>query len=868
MIRWNGKDYSPRRFGQSQINQSIEELMKPLSEKKFKGNVWRAHIIGDVQPTSTAEPVSSPTPTPTLTQTNTPTTTATLTPTPTNTPSSTPSPQAVRWVASNGTGTIEGYSITSSGTTWTATEPSTDGARNFIFGIATDGTNWGAAGDYQDPTTLQYINISYYSNNGYEWLTGNTSPDTIVGNAVVELATNGSIWLLGGTSSYNEILLSGFTSLGYSYDRITYSAATITTLPGMSKPNNVNAFAYDGNMWLAGTTATGSTNTPTRIIYSYDGINWSGQTNTTFSGNTASLAYGNGRWVAASALGSSLAKLVVSYDGFNWSASTNATNSTLFGTTLSPNNVIFFDNKFVATTSANSGATTHLIIYSLDGLTWSAATDTKTLMPRGISHIASNGNVLIATSFTGTTGNAVTTYISNNGINWSANTSNINTVFTGTSAVSTIASNVMIQPPPNPTPTPTNTATNTSTPTPTNTGTPTLTQTPTNTGTPTQTQTPTQTNTETPTNTPTNTLTPTPTLTPFNGSFLVVTGSTACASCLTPSSSIRFYSNTGTLELFSYVYLDAEFTQIVPDETYFRDTNDTNPDRVYGVTNTSFPSQITTISPLGCTFCITPTPTITSTQTPTLTQTPTNTETPTQTPTNTSSPTPTPSSVPFSPSGLTNLQLWYISTSGASVSSWTNYGLLGGAVSQGTASRQPSVVSSTLGSYSGTAMSFSSQDFMIQNFTSMSFSAITIFSVHRQTSSNGQYGVAFGPGTIQSYTASGIQLRTNHNPSTIVMGALDTNNLDNRPVLFIASGDTAAYDAEWLAGSAGIKTGTKIADGTSTTETSHQFGIDPGTPTSGSATIFEYLVYNRKLSETEYNNVIDYLKTKYQYSTW
>jgi hypothetical protein len=102
MIRWNGKDYSPRRYGKAVINQSIEELMKPLSEKKFKGNVWRAHIIGDVQPTGTAIPDTTPTPTPSNTptgtpgpspsptQTSTPTTTLTSTPTPTTTLTATP----------------------------------------------------------------------------------------------------------------------------------------------------------------------------------------------------------------------------------------------------------------------------------------------------------------------------------------------------------------------------------------------------------------------------------------------------------------------------------------------------------------------------------------------------------------------------------------------------------------------------------------------------------------------------------------------------------------------------------------------------------------------------------------------------------
>jgi hypothetical protein len=33
-------------------------------------------------------------------------------------------------------------------------------------------------------------------------------------------------------------------------------------------------------------------------------------------------------------------------------------------------------------------------------------------------------------------------------------------------------------------------------------------------------------------------------------------------------------------------------------------------------------------------------------------------------------------------------------------------------------------------------------------------------------------------------------------------------------------------------------------------------------------TIFEIIEYNRKLDATEYNTVMDYLKTKYNYASW
>jgi hypothetical protein len=493
-MKWNGRTYRPAnaQYITKKKPFDFQEALKPYGEKELP--VWNAIVA--VNNETSAQPVASPTPTPTITSTQTPTPTNTNTPTPTNTntptPSSTPSPQSVLWVGANGNGDIEGYSITSSATTWTRATVS--GSTSLFYGLATNGSRWSAAG-----FTTGTNKGTWYSDNGYEWITGQNITSLFDQN-IGEVATNGSVWLIGGTSSYNG-QATGATSVAYSYDGITYSATNITVQSGVAKPQQIASFVFNGSTWLAGGSSTGTTANRTVLMTSDDGANWSGIPNTFFTGSTAisSLAYGNGLWVAASSV-LGLGKLSASNDGVNWTASTNASNATLFSTTHSARDVIFFNNKFVATTGSNSGATTHQIIYSLDGLTWSACTDTKTLIPRGLSHIASNGNVLIATSTTGATGNAATTYISNNGINWSANTGNVNVVFTGTSAIQTIASNVMIQPPPNPTPTPTATVTQT----------PTLTQTPTNTETPTQTPTTTTTLTATPTNT--SSPTPTPSL--------------------------------------------------------------------------------------------------------------------------------------------------------------------------------------------------------------------------------------------------------------------------------------------------------------------------------------------------------------------
>ncbi len=46
-FNWGGKKWRPANVpkGQPKINQSIDELLKPLSEKKWKGNVWGSEIM-------------------------------------------------------------------------------------------------------------------------------------------------------------------------------------------------------------------------------------------------------------------------------------------------------------------------------------------------------------------------------------------------------------------------------------------------------------------------------------------------------------------------------------------------------------------------------------------------------------------------------------------------------------------------------------------------------------------------------------------------------------------------------------------------------------------------------------------------------
>jgi hypothetical protein len=434
------------------------------------------------------------------------------------------------------------------------------------------------------------------------------------------------------------------------------------------------------------------------------------------------------------------------------------------------------------------------------------------------------------------------------------------------------APNELNPPPPSPSPTKTQTPTPTQTPTntPTNTSTPTNTPTPsiTASNTPTQTQTqtpsktptqtPTNTQTQTPTNTTTKTQTPTPTQTPTNTRTETPTPTNTRTQTPTPTTTTT---------------LTATPTQTA--------SNTPTP------TLTKTPTQTPTPS-ITASQTQTPTPSITAsqTQTPTQTQTSTNTPTPsitasqtmtptnTSTPTNTASLTPTPTStIPFvSPSGLTNLQYWFMSNSGttlgasSAVTNWNNYGLLGGTVNQGTAAAQPFLVYRNLGSYSGNTIGFvNSGDGMAGSFTSTIFSANTMFAVIQTTqttiddmvirlsgSTNNSRALQIGIGGVSNTQSSNKGLSTN--------GSLTIGNR-----LISSSGTSTSFlgQVNDVLGTSGATTLTGV------TVTQLQFGSIPRDNVTNQYTnVYEFICYNRTLTSTEYEQVLNYLKTKYQYNTW
>ena len=262
---------------------------------------------------------------------------------------------------------------------------------------------------------------------------------------------------------------------------------------------------------------------------------------------------------------------------------------------------------------------------------------------------------------------------------------------------------------------------------------------------------------------------------------------------------------------------------------------------------------------------ITPSPTETNTPTPSVTQTNTPSVTPSLTPTNTNTPTPSSTPATFNPSSLGNLQYWFMSNTGFTTSTWTNYGLLAGSITQGTATFQPSAVSTTMGSFTGTAIQFASRDVMSGTFTSTNFSAQTCFLVMKRVAASTANKLAY---TLTSnYSVQAEVGSSGPFPGRINAAGVGRNFTypASGNVLVTTSGTTTAAD--------NYVNDTLISTSNSTYSpvnavTQFQVGNDPGSSNSSDFRIFEILTYNKVLNSSEYNQVVNYLKSKYQYSSW
>jgi hypothetical protein len=210
-----------------------------------------------------------------------------------------------------------------------------------------------------------------------------------------------------------------------------------------------------------------------------------------------------------------------------------------------------------------------------------------------------------------------------------------------------------------------------------------------------------------------------------------------------------------------------------------------------------------------------------------------------------------------------------MSNSGASVSSWTNYGTLGGSAAQSVGVNQPTIITGgTLGTYTGQTIQFNTDPcFYSGNTTSVNIQSNTSYLVYKPyNSSNDSWGVYLysGANTSSAYDNwfSATSGRTAMNKGVYYTSRND-NNVNGNPYLIVSSASTS-----------GITATSNDVLGSSGTTFVTQFQTDNfkiGAPTGSNLQkiqIFEWLYYNRQLTSTENTNLINYLKTKYNYNTW
>ena len=420
---------------------------------------------------------------------------------------------------------------------------------------------------------------------------------------------------------------------------------------------------------------------------------------------------------------------------------------------------------------------------------------------------------------------------------------------------------------PSPSNTPSQTATSTQTPTPTQT----QTQTPTTTTTLTATQTPSETPTQTPTETATQTPTETATQTPTPTTTLTATPTSTETSTPTPTP-----TNTETATPTQTQTQTPTTTTTLTATPTSTETSTPTPTP----TETATPTQTQTQTPTTTTtLTATPTASVTATPTPTTTLTATPTQTSTVTPTNTTTTTPTPTPTrPFLPSDITDLYQWFDTSVGSNITtrvsggntfveSWT--GRTGGySVSQTTAGQQPQLVAGAYGfPFSGITFSGGNDHLSgIAGNVAIPTGNTTFVVGYALNETNALlFDVAASGGTNETTTS--LYVNANIVQMRSVGGSSSFNNWNTRSkypkLLGATSGNTSTRSGSLndtvQSSTATFTSGNNYATIRFSTDT-------PIAPSNG--TIFEVLVYNRVLTQTEANNVLTYLKSKWDYNNW
>jgi len=279
------------------------------------------------------------------------------------------------------------------------------------YGLSWNGKMWIVVGTIN--------NTIMYSNNGINW-TGLGSTIFNVGKTV---HWNGSIWVAGGQSSTTGII-------AYSYDGLSWNISNTDTFSA-----SVNSIYWNGSIWVAVgeggiSTFTGSiplgsniltvtspvSGTPIKANMVIRGTNIPNDTYivSQISGTPGGIGtYTVSNPITVIAVNTNITgihqSLAYSPDGINWTGVPFTFGS---DTLASCNGVSWGKDKFVAVgETSSSSATSGIIIYSYDGITWKTASLTIFTF-KGLC-VTNNGKIWVAG---GEGGNTIA--YSSNGINW------------------------------------------------------------------------------------------------------------------------------------------------------------------------------------------------------------------------------------------------------------------------------------------------------------------------------------------------------------------------------------------------------------------------------------------------------------------
>jgi len=207
-------------------------------------------------------------------------------------------------------------------------------------------------------------------------------------------------------STENFMVATGYGTydIVYSYEGSNWFGATSNIFTGN---NNISGQGYawgvgwNGTMWVA---AGNGSNT---LAYSSDGKTWTGVASSPFPDYAWSVAWNGNVWVATGGSdGTAECSIAYSYDGMNWTAA-DTSSSLIFS--YGGFGVAWGGSYWVAV-----GGGSNMFATSYDGINWSAQPSNAIFGDAGVQAIAYNGNLWVATGNQGVS----TIAYSLDGINW------------------------------------------------------------------------------------------------------------------------------------------------------------------------------------------------------------------------------------------------------------------------------------------------------------------------------------------------------------------------------------------------------------------------------------------------------------------